>query len=416
MKILVQKFGGTSVATEEGRRQVADKIRAAREAGWSPVVVVSAMGRHPQPYATDTLLGLVAEWQPWHEPRELDMLMACGEILGCVVTSHHLRSLGLPARAFSGAGAGIRTEGPFGEARVAALDPSPLLEALEAGLVPVVAGFQGASGAEVATLGRGGSDTTAVALGAALGAGAVEIYTDVEGVMTADPRQVPEARVLESITRLEMGEMANEGARVVHPRAVEMAEAHDAALVVRSTFSGAPGTRIVDRPTAEGQMATGIVTVPDLCRVGLDLAGAPDLAAARSRVFEVLAREGLSLDLINVIGPRLYFLLRTRDLRDGAGQVLEDLGHPVEVLERCAKVSVVGQGMRGVPGVMFRVHRALAGKGIDLLHCTDSHITISCVVPEADLGRAASALHREFRLDEAASPGEDRKDPGVLVF
>lgn len=399
MRILVQKFGGTSVAGEEGRQGLARKVLEARERGLSPVVVISAMGRPPQPYATDTLLGLVSSWREWQDPRELDMLMACGEILSSVVISHFLRSLGLPSRAFSGAEAGILTEGPFGEARVAALDPRPLQASLEAGEIPVVAGFQGAcSGLGVATLGRGGSDTTAVALGAGLGAEAVEIYTDVEGVMTADPRQVPEARVLPAITLLEMGEMANEGSRVLHPRAVAMAEAHRVPLVVRSTFSDAPGTRILDRPLGTTELVTGIVTVGGLCRVCIDLREAQELAAARSHVFEKLAGAGLSLDLINVLARRLYFLLREEDLRGGAQDLLKVLGHPSEVRRGCAKISVVGQGMRGVPGVMFRIHRALQDGGVELIHSTDSHITISCVVPEDHLARAAGALHREFGL------------------
>ena len=402
MRILVQKFGGTSVAGEKGRQGLARKVREARVRGMHPVVVISAMGRAPQPYATDTLLGLVAAWRECQEPRELDMLMACGEILSSVVVSHFLRSLGLPARAFSGAEAGILTEGPFGEARVASVDPGPLRAALEAGEIPVVAGFQGAcSGLGVATLGRGGSDTTAVALGAGLGAEAVEIYTDVEGVMTADPRQVPEARVLPDITLLEMGEMANEGSRVLHPRAVAMAEAHRVPLVVRSTFSEAPGTRILDRPVGVGELVTGIVTVGGLCRVCIDLGAAEDLAAERSRVFESLAGAGLSLDLINVLARRLYVLLKEEDLRSGADDLLQNLGHPGEVRRHCAKVSVVGQGMRGVPGVMFRIHRALQSGGVELIHSTDSHITISCVVPEDHLARAARALHREFGLHQA---------------
>ncbi len=402
----MQKFGGTSVADEAGRRLLADKVRRARAEGRHPVLVISAMGRSPQPYATDSLLGLVEAWREWHDPRELDMLMACGEILSCVVTSHYLRSLGLPARAFSGSEAGVRTEGPFGEARVAAVVPQALLECLEAGGIPVVAGFQGAcSGSGVATLGRGGSDTTAVALGAGLRAEAVEIYTDVEGVMTADPRQVSEARVLESITMMEMGEMANEGARVLHPRAVEMAEAHGVPLVVRSTFSEAPGTRIVDRPILAGQLVTGLVTVGDLCRVRIDFSGGADLPADRTRVFEELAAAGLSLDLINLLARRLYFMLGMRDLQNGGRELLQRLGQPYEIREGCGKLSVIGQGMRGVPGVMLRIHRALASEGVELIHSTDSHITISCVVPENHLARAATALHREFGLGDSGGPG-----------
>lgn len=401
MRILVQKFGGTSVATEEGRRRVADRILAARAGGRSPVVVVSAMGRAPEPYATDSLLGLLAPWAEHRDAREADLLAACGEIIACVVVSHHLRSRGVPARAFSGPGAGVRTDASFGEGRILAVEPGALRRSLEAGEIPVVAGFQGATdGGEVATLGRGGSDTTAVALGAALGA-EVEIYTDVEGVMTADPRLVREARVLAGLTFQEMGEMANEGARVLHPRAVEMAEAHGVPLVVRSTFSEAPGTRILDRPTAQGQVATGVVTVGGLTRVRLDLEGAADLEEARARVFEELASAGLSLDLINLLVRRLYFIVRSEALGSG---VLDRLGFPFEVRQGCGKVSVIGQGMRGVPGVMLRIHRALRAAGVELLHSTDSHITISCLVPEEDLARAAEALHREFGLQGGGAP------------
>lgn len=395
MRIVVQKFGGTSVATEEGRRRVADKILAARDAGMRPVVVISAMGRHPEPYATDSLLGLVKPHADQHDAREADLLAACGEIIACVVVSHFLRSRGIPASAFSGPQAGLRTDASFGEGRIRSIDPSRLLQALDRGETPVVAGFQGATeDGDVVTLGRGGSDTTAVALGAALGA-EVEIYTDVEGVMTADPRMVSDARVLAAITFQEVGEMANEGARVVHPRAVEMAEAHGVPMVVRSTFSGAPGTHIVDRPTAEGQMATGVVTVGGLSRVRVDFEGVEDVCAARGRLFEELAAAGVSLDLINLMVKRLYFIVRTEALPTA---VLDRLGFPYEVRQGCAKVSVIGQGMRGVPGVMFRIHRALTAAGVDLLHSTDSHITISCLVPDEDLGRAAEALHREFGL------------------
>lgn len=395
MRILVQKYGGTSVATPEGRRRVADRILQAQAEGWSPVVVLSAMGRHPEPYATDSLLGLVKPYAEHLDARETDMLASCGEILTCVVVSHYLRSRGAKARAFSGPGAGIRTDGGFGEARVQSVDPQPLLRALQAGEIALVAGFQGATpDGDVATLGRGGSDTTAVALGAALGA-EVEIYTDVEGVMTADPRVVQEARVLAGITFEEMGEMANEGAKVVHPRAVEMAESHGVPVVVRSTFSDAPGTRIVDRPTVEGQMVTGVVTVTGLTRVRLDFEEVEDVEAARAQVFEELAAAGLSLDLINLMVRRMYFIVRSDAVPTA---LLDRLGFPYEVRDGCAKVSVIGQGMRGTPGVMLRIHRALRAAGVDLLHSTDSHITISCLVPEEDLVRAAETLHREFGL------------------
>lgn len=399
MRIRVQKFGGTSVATEEGRRRVADRLLEASRAGFAPVAVISAMGRHPAPYATDTLLSLVASWRAVEDPRELDMLMACGETLSCVVMAHFLRSLGVDARAFTGPGAGILTDAGHGEARIVAIHPQAVLDCLSAGGVPVVAGFQGCTPAgEVTTLGRGGSDTTAVALGAALGAEAVDIFTDVDGVMTADPRLVEEARVLASVGFQEMGEMANQGAKVLHPRAVELAEGHGVPVVVRSTFTGAPGTEISDRPVAVGRIATGVVTVAGMSRVRVDLESCPDLSSARTEVFSAMAEAGLSLDLINLVGPRLYFICLTSEFEPRGRRLLDSMGHPYEALGDCAKVAVVGSGMRGVPGVMLRIHRALAREGIEVLHSTDSHITISCLVPEADLRRAAAALHGEFGL------------------
>ncbi|MCR5662537.1 MAG: aspartate kinase [bacterium] len=405
MKIVVLKFGGTSVADERGRENLAKRIREAIDDGFSPVAVVSAMGRYPAPYATDTLLSL---FKPWGEPTasEKDMLMACGEIISAVIVTQYLRSQGMKAAAFSGADAGIRTSGAFGNASIEEINTFKLRQALEQGVIPVVAGFQGITAeGETATLGRGGSDTTAAALGAALGAARVDIFTDVAGVMTADPRQVDKAKMLHSITYTEIGEMAHEGAKVLHPRAVDTAEAHSIPLAVRSTFESSPGTvigdesvRIFDRHKA-GKVATGVVCVSGYCAVSVDFSLAADIRGGRLQVMDKLADALLSLDMINLVTDRLYFLIKEQEL-EKASVLLADCGFGFSVRKGCAKVSVIGQGMRGQPGVMRSICRALSSKGIELIYSTDSHITISCVVPHEHMRQAAQALHDEFGLNE----------------
>ncbi|HXE71039.1 MAG TPA: aspartate kinase [Candidatus Nitrosotenuis sp.] len=397
MRIVVQKYGGTSLASEEGRAQAARRVLQARRQGLACVLVVSAMGRHPQPYATDTLLGLVTSFNGCTDSREMDMLAACGEIISCVVMSACLRSLGQPARALSGPAAGILTDGHFGEAAIQAIDPRPLRALLEEGVVPVVAGFQGAtSRGEVTTLGRGGSDTTAVALGAALGAERVEIYTDVEGVFSADPRVVPQARLLARVDYEEMAEMASEGARVLHPRAVGLAQRHQVPTWVKGTFSEAPGTLVAARePMERLSLVTGVVTVPGLTQVDVRL-GTEE--ASPAAVLEALAGQGISLDLINLTSGHLFFVVPGQVAQEKAGPVLEGLGLDYRQRPGCAKVSVVGTGMRGRPGVMARVNRALERAGVKILRSTDSHITLSCLVDEGDLVVAARALHEEFCL------------------
>ena len=430
----MQKFGGTSVASELGWSRLAAKVRLAQDEGFCPVVVVSAMGRYPAPYATDSLLSLIAPYAKSSDPQERDMLMGCGEIISSVVLSHYLRTLGIEAQAFSGEQAGIFTDECHTEAQIKAIDPSRLRAALESGRVPVVAGFQGLSPQRnLTTLGRGGSDTTAVALGVALQAEKVEIYSDVDGIMTADPRCVGEARVLDRLTYMEVGEMAREGARILHPRAAVMAKAYGIAVVVRSTFSDNPGTLLVaddadtempqaqlsvlgeaeaaklatetsedavpltDRVAGRGQVATGIVTVPGRCAINVDLAWATDYQQARMNVLESMARHLVSLDMIDIVDSHLYFLISQSDMVQ-VREYLRELGYGFTVCQNCAKVSIVGHNMRGVPGVMRRICEALARESVRLLYATDSHITISCVVQEAQMQLAAASLHKEFAL------------------
>ena len=264
MKIKVMKFGGTSLRTPESRMQAALRVISAVEQGFSPVVVVSAIGRRGEPYATDTLVSFVKEIDPNVEPdaREMDLLMSCGEILSSVVFAHTLKTLGHSAMALRGGQAGIRTDGEYGNARILEVNPLGLFEALKRGYIPVVCGFQGVwvqgglPGAELTTLGRGGSDTTATAVGAALGADAVEIFTDVDGVKTADPDFVPDAPTLAKVTYDEVAELAHLGARVLHPRATEIAMRYRVPLWVKNTFCEHEGTEIVPRGTSAATQTT----------------------------------------------------------------------------------------------------------------------------------------------------------------
>lgn len=254
LRILIQKFGGTSVATPDSRQLVVNKIKQAQKKGYAPVVVVSAMGRSGDPYATDTLIQVAKQANPLLDKRELDQIMCCGEMISAVVMASTLQSAGIKAVMLTGGQAGIITDDHYTQARIIKIDTSHLQELLWRGYLPVVCGFQGMTFQhQLTTLGRGGSDTTAAALGDALEAEAIEIYTDVDGIMTADPRLVPTARLLEHMSYEEACQMAYQGAKVIHPRAVELAMKKRIPLIVKSTFSNHPGTRITHKEEPSGQ-------------------------------------------------------------------------------------------------------------------------------------------------------------------
>ncbi|MCL8208005.1 MAG: aspartate kinase [Actinomycetia bacterium] len=409
MRIIVQKFGGTSVADSAQRERAVDWIVKAREDGYHPVVVVSAMGRRGDPYATDTLLSLV-------EPhtlsaRDLDLLMSCGEIIAAAVLASRLVRRGVDAQVLTGGQAGITTDETFGEARIVEVDPEPVRAVLAAGRVPVVAGFQGVTGAgEVTTLGRGGSDTTATALGAALKAEVVDIFTDVDGIKTADPRIVPEARTLATVDYEEVFQMAHLGARVIHPRAVEIAREFRVPVRVRSTFSASEGTLVAPRPPALDPWAhrepersvTGVTYLEGLVQVVVTAPedGAADWSLA---MFDALARRGVSVDLINLFPDRAYFTVPTAR-RGDAEAALGALGLRYEMRADRAKVSIVGSAIHGLPGVMAQVVGALRAAGVDVLQTADSHSTISCLVDRAQMEKALRALHARFHLGEEVKP------------
>lgn len=396
MRIIVQKFGGTSVATEEGRSKAVLKIIKAKEEGVSVVVVVSAMGRKGEPYATDTLIHLVKGIAKDVAPRELDLLISCGEIISTVVMAQTLEKHGYPAVALSGGQAGILTDQNFGEAQIIGINPENILQHLGEGKVVVVAGFQGiTAGGDITTLGRGGSDTTATALGSALEAEMVEIYTDVDGVMTVDPRIIPEAKILRELTYQEICEMANHGAKVVHPRAVAIARDKKVPVKVKSTFSDDCGTLICDGKTS--RIITGIAHQSGM---GLVLVKAKSglLSSEESvKVFKVLAEAAISLDMNSVSTHQVSFIVKQETLGK-VGDLLLPLGFNVELLPHCAKIALIGVGMQDVPGIMARVVEALHKHHIKLLQTVDSEITISCLVTEEQISQATKVLYHEFGL------------------
>ena len=406
MRILVQKFGGTSVSTAENRRLATEKISRAIKDGFRPVVVVSAMGRNGQPYATDTLIGVARDPSTLLSRRELDLMMGCGEIISAVVMASTLQDAGIEAVVLTGGQAGILTDNQYGNARILKIDPSRIRQELAAGKIPVVCGFQGVTEqGDLTTLGRGGSDTTASALGAALQAETIEIYTDVDGIMTADPRLVPHAHILERISYAEVSQLAHQGAKVIHPRAVEFAMQKNIPLIVKSTFSDAPGTLITTTAQVEetcdtsvsDRIATGVTYVKNIAQVTVALE-AGKATAASSVIFKLLAKNGINVDLINILPHQVLFTVQNEDAAE-TQQRLTETGYRLTTLGNCAKVSVVGGGMGDVPGVMASFVEALVSKEIPLLQTVDSQTSISALIDGQYMEIAVSALHSQFGLD-----------------
>ena len=406
MKIAVQKFGGTSLTTPELRSKVCNIINSAITSGQKVVVVVSAIGRENDPYATDTFINLVKETNPQPMAREMDLIMSCGEIISGVLLANQLSAAGLPSRFLTGEQAGVVTDGNFGNAHVLYVNSRNITDCLEKGITPVVAGFQGVSeNGELTTLGRGGSDTTASALGVALNAEIIDIFTDVEGIMTADPRIVNNARLLDAISYNEICQLAREGAKVVHPRAIEIAMQGNVPLRVRSTWLDSPGTLISNQVYDNGngmrmikdQLITGISYTSSLTQIKIEGNANNGIAQLELKVFESLAHAGISVDFINVQLDRILFTIQS-DQADKAMQVLTGIGIKPQMEMNCAKVAVVGAAMTGIPGVMASVVAALNQQEIVILQSGDSYTNIWCLIQQQDLNRAVNALHEKFGL------------------
>lgn len=406
MRILVQKFGGTSVATQERRSQVANKVSEAVNDGYSPVVVVSAIGRSGDPYATDTFLNLVKDVYPDVPKRELDLLISCGEIISGVIMVSTLQNLGFESVLLTGGQAGIITNDNYGDARIIRVEPQTILEYTEKGIIVVVTGFQGITeSSQITTLGRGGSDTTASALGVALNAEAIDIYTDVEGIMTADPRIVEDARILDTVTYTEITQLAHQGAKVIHPRAVEIAMQRNIPLRIKSTFSDAPGTLVSSMQPHMGagtditgdRLITGIAHTPNVTQIRISMQDVQDTANAQKKIFKAMALADISVDFISVQPESILYTVRD-ELSNKAVDILKNMGFEPFIISGCAKVSIVGAGIAGVPGVMAKLVESLSDAGVEILQSADSHATIWVLVHKENMVKAVQALHKKFRL------------------
>ncbi|MCS7066649.1 MAG: aspartate kinase [Fimbriimonadales bacterium] len=465
MRIRVLKFGGTSVDTHEHRLMAARKVIHCLEAGAKPVVVVSAIGRCGEPYATDTLVEFLTQLDPSvpPHPREKDLMMACGEIISTVIMAQTLRILGYPSVALTGNQAGIITDSEFGNARILEINPAPILRCLEQGWIPIVAGFQGVTRPDkifhrgaITTLGRGGSDTTAAALGAALQAEAVEIYTDVDGVKTADPDFVPDAPTLREITYEEVAEIAHQGARVLHPRAAEIAMDYGIPLWVKCTFTDDPGTRVVAQLQDGWRRITGVTHTGKLVYLSFHIPYAEHKSLLELEIYRLMARIGVNLQGVGVdeeglgiafsrehwqrvrsaldgllvpleafdsadrsdgsdrsgrmVGMPLFYLFQFGDQPSEVCQIqrgmLEKAGlgekrlRPIHiyVAEGCTMVSLIAHGYGQEPGVFAKLYQTLLQEGIPVWQTADSELSLSCIIPESEVEKAVRILHERFEL------------------
>ena len=409
MGLIVQKIGGSSVADAEGMKRVANRIVATKKAGHQVVVVVSAMGD-----TTDELIELANAVTPIPQGRELDMLLTAGERISMAVLAMAIHNLGFEALSFTGSQAGVITDSVHGKARIIDVTPGRIREAIDSGAIAIVAGFQGISQdtKDITTLGRGGSDTTAVALAAALDADVCEIYTDVDGVFSADPRVVPAARKLKTVTYEEMLELAAAGAKVLHLRCVEYARRFNLPIHVRSSFSPNEGTWVVENHPEGGTMEQAIISgvAHDKSEAKITIVGVPDRTGIAARIFQAIADNDINIDMIvqNVSAAAtgltdISFTLPKAEGQKGT-QVLQRIQGEVgfaSILydDTIGKLSLIGAGMRSHPGVTATFFAAMADAGVNIEMISTSEIRISVIVREADVERAAKAAHTAFGLD-----------------
>ena len=409
MGLIVQKYGGSSVSDAEAMKRVASRIVATKKAGHQVVVVVSAMGD-----TTDELIDLANQITPLPAGRELDMLLTAGERISMALLAMAIKNLGFEALSFTGSQAGVITDSKHGRARIIDVTPGRIQEALKQDAIAIVAGFQGISQdtKDVTTLGRGGSDTTAVALAAALEADVCEIYTDVDGVFSADPRIVPAARKLKSVTYDEMLELAASGAKVLHLRCVEYARRFDLPIHVRSSFSNLEGTWVVSDQPEGGNMEQAIISgiAHDKSEAKITIVGVPDRAGVAARIFQSIADSDINIDMIvqnvSAAATGLTDISFTLPRTDGskATAIVQKLQgeigfQSIQYDDQIGKLSLIGAGMRSHPGVTATFFAAMADAGVNIEMISTSEIRISIVCRQADVDRAVKAAHTAFELD-----------------
>jgi aspartate kinase len=411
MSTVVQKYGGSSLADAEAIKRVAHRIVQAKKQGHEVVVAVSAMGD-----STDELLDLANKVSPMPPARELDMLMTAGERISMALVAMAISDLGCTARSFTGSQAGVITDSAHGRAKIIDITPGRITQALNEGHIVIVAGFQGVSQdtKEITTLGRGGTDTTAVALAAALDAEVCEIYTDVDGVFSADPRLVPNARKLDHISHEEMLEMAACGAKILHLRCVEYARRYNIPVHVRSSFSQKEGTWIVPDPTEGAEMEQAIIAgiAHDRSEAKVTVVGVPDKVGVAARVFEALADAEINIDMVvqNVSAQAtgltdISFTLPRADGQTAMAalaRLQSEVGYDRLLYDdEIGKISLIGAGMRSHPGITAKFFAALANAGVNIEMISTSEIRISVIVDQADVASAVQAAHTAFDLDSA---------------
>ncbi len=414
MGLIVQKYGGSSVADAEGMKRVAARIVATKRAGNQVVVVVSAMGD-----TTDELIDLANQITPIPNGRELDMLLTAGERISMALLAMAISNLGHEARSFTGSQAGVITDSAHGRARIIDVAPGRIREAISEGAIAIVAGFQGVSQdtKDITTLGRGGSDTTAVALAAALDADVCEIYTDVDGVFTADPRVVPSARKLKSVTYEEMLELAACGAKVLHLRCVEYARRYELPIHVRSSFSTNEGTWVVKNQPEGDTMEQAIIAgiAHDKSEAKITIVGVPDRTGVAARIFQAIADSDINIDMIvqnvSAASTGLTDISFTLPKSEGANatatlkRIQGEVGFAsIQYDDQIGKLSLIGAGMRSHPGVTANFFAALSEAGVNIEMISTSEIRISIICRAADLDRGVRAAHTAFDLD--GEPGE----------
>lgn len=399
MGILVQKFGGTSVASVEKMNEVCNIIEQYKKKGNDLVIVVSAMGRKGEPYATDTLINLCTNVNKKSKKRELDLIMSCGEIISGTILSSMLEARGIPSIFLTGMQAGIITTKVYSNSKIKEINPTRIHRELDEGKVVVIAGFQGGTeDGEVTTLGRGGSDTSAVAIGKALGSETVQIYTDVDGIMTADPRIEPAAKILDYCDYEEVFQMAEKGAKVIHPRAVELAKNGDIVLEIKNTLN----------PTCKGTrigLTRGLVSDYEdfQCRFMTSVAHKDNIAQVKvksseelfSKILNEMEEKHINLDMINFFTEEKAFALEQNYIPK-VEEILQKYEVKYDIRKHCAKVTLIGSKITETPGVIAKVVRALSKAGITLLQSSDSYTCLTCLVKEEDMVETVHAIHKEF--------------------
>lgn len=398
MKILVQKYGGTSVSNNINRGKVVEKIINKINEGYKLVVVVSAIGREGDPYATDTLLSLIEKDKS--NFREIDLLLSCGEIISSIILSNTLNKNGISNYVLTGLQAGIETDNNYGNAYIKDVKPKKILDLLNQYNIVIITGFQGGTiDGEITTLGRGGSDTSALVLGEALKCDCVEIYTDVDGVMTADPRIVPDAMVIKWISYDELFQLAEDGAKVIHPKAVEIAQRSNIIMQIKNTLNNSNGTTVtIKKDHSDQELQSSLVNsiTYKKGRIQIIIDERENEIVIKNIMKEIYDND-ISIDLINFSLAKMLFTIDKEDYLKVL-EILEKYNYKYRVIEQCCKLSLIGNKIKGTPGVMYRIINSLYKEKINILQTSDSHTTIWCLIYEKDLDKALLTLHKEFDL------------------